>query len=214
MKTIDSFADLKKVSKTLKQQARQKAQEVKKQRAHDIKVRRDADLFAKTMNAFGVRPLAADGRADTGKPKPNPLRRRNEQSDDDDQPPAPLSDLADTSLFISQDEGRLMHRPGISPEIPKKLYRGYWRIQAHIDLHGLTVDDARSEYLAFLQESQHRGYRCLKIIHGQGYNSAGGHGVLKTVINRWLKQTPEVMAFARAPLNKGGDGAVLVLLFA
>ncbi|MBS5218543.1 MAG: Smr/MutS family protein, partial [Sutterella wadsworthensis] len=54
--------------------------------------------------------------------------------------------------------------------------------------------------------------RCLRIVHGKGYNSEGGHSVLKEMVRRWLKQRSEVMAFVQAPPHDGDAGAVIVLL--
>ena len=47
----------------------------------------------------------------------------------------------------------------------------------------------------------------MKIIHGKGIDS-----ILKTCVNGWLRQIPEVLAFCSAPAAQGGNGAVLVLL--
>ena len=37
----------------------------------------------------------------------------------------------------------MFRRPDVPPDIPRKLYRGEWTVQDHIDLHGLFVDEAR-----------------------------------------------------------------------
>ena len=47
----------------------------------------------------------------------------------------------------------------------------------------------------------------VKIVHGKG-----SEAILKTCINGWLRQLPEVLAFCSAPPKDGGNGAVLVLL--
>ena len=64
----------------------------------------------------------------------------------------------------------------------------------------------------FLRVSKIRGYRCLRIVHGKGYGSVGGHSVLKEMVRSWLKTRKEVMAFVQAPPNDGDAGAVIVLL--
>ena len=106
----------------------------------------------------------------------------------------------------------MFRRPDVPPEIPRRLYRGEWTVQAHIDLHGLFVDEAREAVARFLRNAQIRGDRCLRIVHGKGYNSEGGHSVLKEMVRRWLKQRSEVMAFVQAPPHDGDAGAVIVLL--
>lgn len=85
-------------------------------------------------------------------------------------------------------------------------------MQNHIDLHGLRVDPAREAVMQFLKASQKSGARCVRIVHGKGYGSEGGHSVLKEKVRRWLKQCDCVMAFAEAQEIDGGSGALIVLL--
>ena len=108
-----------------------------------------------------------------------------------------------TVLSVEQD---------VPPDIPRKLYRGEWTVQDHIDLHGLFVDEARDAVAAFIRTAMIRGHRCLRIVHGKGYNSEGGQSVLKEMVRRWLQQKSEVMAFVQAPPHDGDSGAVIVLL--
>ena len=52
----------------------------------------------------------------------------------------------------------------------------------------------------------------MKIIHGKGLNSDSKTPPLKNLVDRMLRHRAEVLAFASAPTNQGGTGAVLVLL--
>ena len=76
----------------------------------------------------------------------------------------------------------------------------------------LSVDPAREAVMQFLKASQKSGARCVRIVHGKGYGSEGGHSVLKEKVRRWLKQCDCVMAFAEAHEIDGGSGALIVLL--
>jgi Uncharacterized protein conserved in bacteria len=38
-------------------------------------------------------------------------------------------------------------RPGIGPDVVRKLRRGHWAIQDELDLHGLRSDEAREKPL-------------------------------------------------------------------
>jgi DNA-nicking Smr family endonuclease len=49
------------------------------------------------------------------------------------------------------------------------------------------------------------------IIHGKG-GYDGGPSLLKSQVNHWLKQMPEVLAYHSAVRQHGGLGAVYVLL--
>ena len=106
----------------------------------------------------------------------------------------------------------MFRRPDVTPDIPRKLYRGEWTVQDHIDLHGLFVDEARDAVSALIRTAMIRGHRCLRIVHGKGNNSEGGQSVLKEMVRRWLQQKSEVMAFVQAPPHDGDSGAVIVLL--
>ena len=97
----------------------------------------------------------------------------------------------------------------------KKLKRGRLPIQAHIDLHGFTKNDAEAAVRRFLINSHHRGLRCVLIVHGRGLNSPDSIPVLKERLPVWLNRGPArkiVMAFSSAQPYDGGTGAIYVLL--
>jgi DNA-nicking Smr family endonuclease len=94
----------------------------------------------------------------------------------------------------------------------KKLRKRHWPVEDELDLHGLTRDLARRHVDAYLRKSSRRGIRCVRIIHGVGYGSAGGEPVLRGMVHSWLVQTPDVVAFCVANRKDGGNGALIVLL--
>jgi DNA-nicking Smr family endonuclease len=102
----------------------------------------------------------------------------------------------------------------VSPEVARRLHRGYFSIQAHIDLHGLGVNDAHQAFDGFLEKSIMAGKRAVLIIHGRGLSSPY-QPVLKTKVYQWLTAAPWhkwVIAFTSARLCDGGTGATYVLL--
>jgi len=102
----------------------------------------------------------------------------------------------------------------VSPEVARRLHRGYFSIQAHIDLHGLGVNDAHQAVDGFLNKSIMAGKRAVLIIHGRGLSSPY-EPVLKTKVYQWLTTAPWhkwVIAFTSARLCDGGTGATYVLL--
>jgi DNA-nicking Smr family endonuclease len=103
-------------------------------------------------------------------------------------------------------------RPGLSRQTLRRLRRGYWKIDARLDLHGFSRDDARQELGAFLNTCNKRGFRCVQVIHGKGLNSKNREPVLKILVRSWLAQHNHVLAFCQANPAEGGSGAVLVLL--
>lgn len=103
-------------------------------------------------------------------------------------------------------------RPGLQHKALRKLRRGQFRVGAELDLHGMTVDVARQALAEFLHQCRNGDRRCVRIVHGKGNRSRHRGPVLKTMVNRWLQQRDEVLAFCSTPPNDGGTGAVYVLL--
>jgi DNA-nicking Smr family endonuclease len=102
----------------------------------------------------------------------------------------------------------------VSPEVARRLHRGYFSIQAHIDLHGFGVNDAHQAFDRFLNRSIEAGKRAVLIIHGRGLSSPY-EPVLKAKVYQWLTAAPWhkwVIAFTSARLCDGGAGATYVLL--
>ncbi len=170
----------------------------------------DAEFRAE-MDADGVVPIKPDRRAQLNKPKPKPVAAQRER----DEAEVPHSLLNDTSGWDSDiDTGDLIAfiRPGLPGDILRKLKRGFWMVQATLDLHGMTTMVARTELARFLAFARHGGARCILIIHGKGYRSANGVPLIRNRVRLSLSQREEVLAFCDAAPADGGAGAVLVLL--
>jgi DNA-nicking Smr family endonuclease len=123
-----------------------------------------------------------------------------------------LSDQFDVDGLLDEDPTLSWSAPGVGPDVVKKLRKRHWQVEDELDLHGLTRDLARREVDAFLRRSNKRGIRCVRIIHGVGYGSAGGEPVLRGMVHSWLVQTAETVAFCVANRADGGNGALIVLL--
>lgn len=167
----------------------------------------DIELFRRKVGP--VNPMRATNRATLVKKRRPPPRQPSLDQDQADREPAfdtfePMDAAADEELSF--------FRPGVQHAQFRKLRKGRCAIRSELDLHGLTAAQARQELIAFLRESQSRGERCVRIIHGKGYNSPDRRSVLKTMLNIWLRQCDEVLAFCSAPLHDGGTGAAYVLL--
>lgn len=97
----------------------------------------------------------------------------------------------------------------------RKLRRGAFSVEAELDLHGFSREEARSELEAFLHRCCRAGKRCVRIIHGKGRNSPQGRGVLKEKLSEWLRQERMkryIVVYASAPPSDGGVGAMYILL--
>jgi DNA-nicking Smr family endonuclease len=174
----------------------------------DPEPKEDAALFRAAV--ADVTPLHAEESARTGKSKPAPIPRqrlRDEAKVLDDS----LSDHWDPAEMETGDE--LFHvRDGLPSSTLRRLRRGAFSIAAELDLHGYTLDQARAALTQFLHDAPRRVNCCVRIIHGKGYGSPQGKPVLKNMLNRWLRQRDDVVAFCSALPRHGGTGALYVLL--
>ena len=123
-----------------------------------------------------------------------------------------LSDDFYPAHELESGEELLYLRTGQSPDVLSKLRRGFWVIQAKIDLHGLISDEARAYVADFLSDCKKKNIRCVRIVHGKGLGSRNREPVLKHKLRNWLIQKDEVIAYAQAKPEDGGSGAVIVLL--
>ncbi len=118
-------------------------------------------------------------------------------------------DIADSDEYI---EGKVS---GLDPGLVRKLRRGEYSVQAHLDLHGKSRSEAKGEVDAFLRRSREQGKRCVLLVHGRGLHSKDQVPVLKEALRTWLATARfgrHVLAFATARPADGGAGAVYVLL--
>ncbi|MEW5892087.1 MAG: Smr/MutS family protein [Pseudomonadota bacterium] len=123
-----------------------------------------------------------------------------------------LTDPGEWDASTETGEELIYLRPGISRQVLRRLRSGEWRVQAELDLHGLTRAEAKIELVDFLHACDRRGIRCIRIIHGKGLGSPNREPVLKRAVRHWLAQREEVLAYVQARPADGGGGAVIALL--
>ncbi len=121
-------------------------------------------------------------------------------------------DVPTPGTGVETGEEISFRRPGVQDSVLRKLRRGEFRVQAEIDLHGLTAGEAKTALRAFLGESIARGRRCVRIVHGKGLRSGQRGPVLKHTVSALLPRVAAVIAFSSARQVDGGTGAVYVLL--
>jgi DNA-nicking Smr family endonuclease len=124
--------------------------------------------------------------------------------------PLILSDPLEQS--VAAEDKLFFKRQGPQNKVIKQLIRGELICSACLDLHGMTISQARSALAEFLQASQRSAFRCVQIIHGKGRLAGHDEAKLKNHVNYWLPQIACVLAFSSAQPRHGGRGAVYVLL--
>jgi DNA-nicking Smr family endonuclease len=143
--------------------------------------------------------VAAPALPPAGKVKPAPAARPLHQSRDQVPLPKPAPRLEPLDRRLKQ-----------------RLARGSEPIEARIDLHGRTQDEAHALLLRFLRKAQDDGARFALVITGKGARARdewSERGVLKRQVPLWLK-LPEfrvfVVGFEPAHVGHGGEGALYV----
>ncbi len=175
----------------------------RKPEADDLEAFRDA--------VRDVRPLAIAPRViHRRKPRPRAAFRRRDEV-------AVLAEsisLSAVELEVETGDELQFRRPGVQDGVMRKLRRGQYRVEAEIDLHGLTLPEAKQGLREFLARAVLRELRCLRVVHGKGLRSGPRGPVLKNGVNVVLRRTDAVVAFCSARQVDGGTGAVYVLLTA
>jgi len=163
----------------------------------------DVDLFRKAV--ADVKPLPQK-KLHTPAATKKPRRRVSEPA-----PPVYTLEIDDVTPLRS---GELMEfaRSGIAPRTLAQLRRGNIAPTATLDLHGYKARPAQLALHEFLHWCVAQGERCVRIIHGKGRGAHDTAPVLKSIVNHWLREQAQVLAFCSAPPNDGGTGAVYVML--
>ncbi len=106
-----------------------------------------------------------------------------------------------------EEEGPTRYaRDDVSKYEIKRLRRGVYVPDVYLDMHGMTQREAKAELAAMIAHCVRESIHCACVMHGIGKH------ILKQKAPIWLAQHPDVMAYHQAPLEFGGDGALLVLL--
>jgi DNA-nicking Smr family endonuclease len=128
---------------------------------------------------------------------------------------------------VTPRETRPAPSPPLAPlgrRLKQRVARGRDPIDARLDLHGMTQQEAHTALLRFLHRAQADGVKTALVVTGKGLrkSSSGAEhdagsrpGVLKRQVPMWLA-LPEfrrlVVGFDDAHVGHGGEGALYVRL--
>jgi DNA-nicking Smr family endonuclease len=162
----------------------------------------------------GTAPLPGRRPASTPTP-PTPLAPPSEEAAEAPAAPSPRRPMPRRST-PSAPAGPLPLDParpvGLDRRTWLRLKRGQQPIDARLDLHGLTQEEAHRRLDVFLAEAQVRGHRCVLVITGRGLVRGG---VLRRMVPRWLTEPPNrdrVLSYSPARIQHGGEGALYLLV--
>jgi len=168
----------------------------------------DTNLFRRAMS--DAKPLRLEARIEPPASKPKP-KARFTRADEKAALRESLQDDLDT-MESNNAESMRYHRPSVGRRTMRKLARGRYSVQDEIDLHGMTVEEAKPRLTDFINNSVRKGHLCVRIVHGKGLGSGDRGPVLKSAVSRWLRKWDSVLAFVSARQVDGGTGAIYVLL--
>jgi DNA-nicking Smr family endonuclease len=213
---LKSLQDLKTVKREIETRARLEKDREAARLANAAKVKAEKELFSRAIGPVKALPAKhlpgnPGRRAQLALAQPAPIPVQ-QQLDELAVMREAISDGFDVESLLDTDEALSFRRPGMGPDVVRKLRRGGWSIQRQLDLHGLRREDARDALSAFIREAHKAGIRCVRVVHGKGLGSPGKTPVLKGRVQSWLIQKAEVIAFVQARPAEGGAGALVVLL--
>jgi DNA-nicking Smr family endonuclease len=169
----------------------------------------NSELFQKAMQF--VRPLKKNKKRSLDKVKKNRFKQTPQHEFDDAGFEQAIIDNVGVEK-VSGQQPLFYEKSKLPYRTIRKLKRGDFEIEASLDLHGYTVDQARKIICDFLTRAIATNKRCVCVVHGKGGGGFSEEPKLKNKVNNWLRQYPEVLAFCSAPIRDGGTGAVYVLL--
>jgi DNA-nicking Smr family endonuclease len=166
----------------------------------------DITLFRTAMR--DVKVISTPKKIDRTAAKPNRTPPKKSKASAD--PPVDALSDYETLDDLTAEDKVSFNKPGIQHKTLRKMRAGQYNTEAILDMHGMTVVDARQSLLSFLAQCEQKSLCHLLIIHGKGRTS--GKPILKNRLNHWLRQIEPVLAFCSAAAKDGRSGAMYVLL--
>ncbi|MBH3376644.1 Smr/MutS family protein [Pseudomonas juntendi] len=174
----------------------------------------DDDFSLFKAEVRGVKPIRHD-RAEVGKPKADrqQLAGLRQAATVRSDKALVIDGMSDQFVIDVGAEDELMwRRDGVQETQLRKLKLGQIPFEGSLDLHGMTVEKARETLWAFIAEATKLEVRCVRVTHGKAARPDGKRPMIKSHVNTWLRQHPQVLGFASCSARHGGTGAVYVML--
>ncbi|WP_299266663.1 endonuclease SmrB [uncultured Psychrosphaera sp.] len=172
----------------------------------------DEDDFTNAMQ--GIKPLKQD-KIHFGKDnsKQNKALQANKYEDDrtsDNKPnlknPAVFHFSDEYEPLITSNQTLSYVEDGFPAYYTKLLRRGDVRPEVILDLHGYNKEQTKFDLAAMIKDCKIKHIPCACVVHGVG------GGILKAKLPHYLIQHPDVIALHQAPLEWGGQGAIVFII--
>lgn len=181
--------------------------------ANDIAMTTKDERLSFLEEMKDVRRIRKPNKADVKAPKdltPGHLERQRSAMDQPHRDRNPLT--ADMVEPLTAHDVLCWQRPGVQHGVFRKLRLGQYPIEARLDLHRMTVEEARRDVFGFINDCVRYGLRSVIILHGKGERNPDGIAQLKSYLAKWLPELDDVLAFHSAQKRHGGTGAVYVMV--
>jgi DNA-nicking Smr family endonuclease len=162
-------------------------------------------LFQEAMKS--VTPLSSNNKIHYHPPKVTPKTPANNTINTD------WMDNAVLTNPVSQKEILFYSQADLSYQDKNHLKKSEYPLDDKLDLHGLTLDQAKEQLALFLTHAKQHNHRSVLVVHGKGLTDKSQHPLLKNAVNKWLQDCSDIQAFCSAPPRLGGAGALIVLLY-
>lgn len=172
----------------------------------------DISLFRSEMR--GVKPIKQD-KADISKKAKDQkqLKRLRENATNSLTQEKIIDGLSDQFIIdVDAEEALYWSNNGVQESQMRKLKAGQIPFEGSIDLHGLTVEQSRHLLWEFLEEASKLEVRCVRVTHGKALRKDKSKPILKSYLNTWLRQHPQILGFCSCQPKHGGTGAVYIIL--
>lgn len=173
----------------------------------------DFSQFAREMG--GVRRIKVEERADTGKRRTDrqAVQERRVNAQAADASAIKVDGLSDLFVIdVGAEDELYWAGNGLQETQMRRLKQGQIPFEGSIDLHGMTVEKARTLLWDFFAEARKHEVRCVRVTHGKAARIDGRKPMIKSHVNTWLRQHEHVLGFCSCQARHGGTGAVYVLL--
>ena len=114
--------------------------------------------------------------------------------------------------LVEPDDVIEFHRDGVQAGVFKRLKQGRYSMEASLNLHHHTLAEARTALLNFVKDCHAAGVRTALIIHGMGKHTKPHPALIKSYVNKWLRELEPVLAFHSAQRPHGGRGAAYIMM--
>lgn len=164
--------------------------------------------LAQTVRPLKGRIMPTDGDTEEASSEP-PVQHPPPSARPNIDVPPPTTPSARPKLWAELTVGKPVD---VDKNTGKRLAKGGMAIDGRLDLHGMIQTTAQARLTGFIRQAYDREWRCVLIITGKG---AGGQGVLKSEVPRWLNLAalrPLIVAVTPATPKDGGEGALYVLI--